>query len=110
MRLFEIITGWEEIQGKQFPVINQHGGFAKSHELVDEILDIAGWGTDVDFATVEMVSTDEYNEEDAEEAELLGKEDYGFIDADTDNLPPVHLNPVPGETWIWVLGDRLHLC
>lgn len=113
MRELSIIIREDHEGGKVWPVWHKNSGLTKSREIAVEIAMLAGWPPTVDVAVCESMTDDTFFDTDFEETQaeqaLVGNPDYGYVDADFSNMKPRPIVPNLGESWVFVLGDRLYL-
>lgn len=113
MRKLAIISGQIEEMGRTFSIWCKHEGFVKSRDLARDVTMLAGWPDGTNCMVCEIQSTEELFDADFEETKseqaLIGNHDYGYEDADLTKMKPRPINQNPGESWVFVLGDRLYL-
>ena len=114
MRKISIIKGMHDEGGRKFPDWEKREGFVREAKLpAGELVKLAGWpdGTNV---CIDVQNTDEsffdsdYEETRAEQ-ELVGNSDYGYVDGDMSKWASSPLNPISGQSWVFVLGMASYL-
>jgi hypothetical protein len=133
MRSFSITTHIEEDQGKQWPIDYKSHGFINRDKINPlELVGLAGWKPGenmVDVGVTECIipggnmdrlEDDAFDLENAdsqfERDQIQDRIDKSIeessyeIDGDFDSIGPQPIAPYPGESWVFILNQRLYLC